>query len=382
VCEDVTERQQTERMLRENEKRFRDLVEASVTALAIVQDERVVFYNSEAEKLIGPFHEDYRFSRFANVLPDDLQKAKDCYDKMISQEESYGEVTLRVFPPGKENSTQYVRWLLCRASRIQYLGRDAILMNMMDITRTIELERQAVINDKMTSLGRIATGIIHELRNPLSGINVYLSTLKKQIHDSLGNQSVEEVNIAENILEKLQSASNSIESVIKRVMDFAKPGLSKLVLTDLNQTIEEAVSLCSVTLRKKEIQLEKHLREPTPQCYTDPRLIQQVILNLITNASQAMEHTGRDGKIELRSWNEEGWACFSVADSGPGIPATLRTKIFDPFFTTMEVGVGIGLSICQRIIEDHGGSLTTGASSLGGAEFRIKIPIEKRGRGK
>jgi len=170
--------------------------------------------------------------------------------------------------------------------------------------------------------------------------------------------------------------------VIKRVMDFAKPGLSKLVLTDLNQTIEEAVSLCSVTLRKKEIQLEKYLQEPTPQCYTDPRLIQQVILNLITNASQAMEHTGRKGTIELRSWSEGGWACFSVADSGPGIPPTLRTKIFDPFFTTKQEGMGIGLSLCQRIIEDHGGSLAAATSSLGGAEFTVKIPIEKRGRGR
>ena len=155
-----------------------------------------------------------------------------------------------------------------------------------------------------------------------------------------------------------------------------------MTLTNLNQTIEEAVSLCLVILRKKEIQLEKYLQEPAPQCYTDPQLIQQVILNLITNASQSMEQTGKKGNIEVRSWTEEGWACFSVADSGPGIPPTLRTKIFDPFFTTKEEGVGIGLSICQRIIEDHGGSLTAAAGSLGGAEFRIRIPIEKRGKGR
>ena len=382
VCEDITERQKTECMLRENEKRFRDLVETSLTAIAIVQDERVVYYNSEAESLFGPFQESYRFSRFPNVLPDDLEKAKDFYNKMISQKESHEEVTLRVFPPGKESSPQDIRWVFCRASRIQYLGREAILTNVMDITRTIQLENQAMMNDKMTSLGRIATGIIHELRNPLSGINVYLSTLRKQVHDSLSHQSAEDANMVENIIEKLQSASNSIESVIKRVMDFAKPGISKLILTDLNQTIEEAVSLCMVTLRKKEIQLEKHLQKPAPQCYTDPRLIQQVILNLITNASQAMEHTGRKGTIELRSWSEGGWACFSVADSGPGIPPTLRTKIFDPFFTTKQEGMGIGLSLCQRIIEDHGGSLAAATSSLGGAEFTVKIPIEKRGRGR
>jgi hypothetical protein len=106
----------------------------------------VVYYNSEAENLMGPFHEGYRFSQFLNILPDDLEKAKDYYGKMIAEEESHGEVILRVFPPGRENSTRNVQWLLCRATRIQYLEREAILMNMMDITRTIELERQAVIN--------------------------------------------------------------------------------------------------------------------------------------------------------------------------------------------------------------------------------------------
>ena len=380
VCEDITQREQAEGMLRENEKRFRDLVETSLSAIAIIQDERVVYHNSEAETLLGPFQETYRFSQFPNVLPDDLEKAKDFYNKMISQADGHEEVTLRVLAPGKEGNTQNVRWVLLRASRIPYLGKEAILTNMMDITRTIELEHQAIMNDRMTSLGRIATGIIHELRNPLSGINVYLSTLRRQLQDSSKNQGFEDVNLAGNILEKLQSASNSIESVIKRVMDFARPGISNLVLTDLNQTIEEAVSLCSVTLRKKEIELEKYLQDPTPRCYTDPHLIQQVILNLITNAGQAMEQTGKKGKIELRSWNEGGWAYFSVADSGPGIPPNLRGKIFDPFFTTKQEGMGIGLSICQRIIEDHGGSLTTAASSLGGAEFRVKIPIEKRGR--
>ncbi|MFB3885964.1 MAG: ATP-binding protein [Thermodesulfobacteriota bacterium] len=382
VCEDITERQQAESMLLENEKRFHDLVETSLTAIAIVQEEQVIYYNSEAERLLGPFQDNYRFSRFPNVLADDLEKARDFYDRTLSHEDSQEETTLRFLPPAKEGKAQKIHWVFCRASRIQYLRKEAILMNMMDITRTMELETQAIMNDKMTSLGRITTGIVHELRNPLSGINVYLSTLRKQMRGSLNHQSPEEDNILENILEKLQSASNSIESVIKRVMDFAKPGLSKLVLTDLNQTIEEAISLCSVTLRKKEIQLEKHLQEPMSRCYTDPRLIQQVILNLITNASQALEPIKGEKRIALKSWHEEGWTCLSVSDSGPGIPPTLRTKIFDPFFTTKEEGMGIGLSLCQRIIEDHGGLLIVATSSWGGAEFRIKIPIEKRGKGK
>lgn len=257
------------------------------------------------------------------------------------------------------------------------MGREAILTNMMDITQTIKLEHQIMINDKMTSLGRIATGIIHELRNPLSGINIYLSSLRKMC-DASGGQQLEDVEKVETIVERVQSASNKIEAVIKRVMDFSKPGISKLVLTDLNQTIEEAASLCSVTLRRKGISLEKNFQGGILQCYIDPQLIEQVILNLVTNAGQAVEHTRGEKKIELSSWREQNWACISVDDSGPGIPQALRGKIFDPFFTTKEEGIGIGLSLCQRIIADHGGVLDVDTSSLGGAKFRIKIPIEKR----
>lgn len=368
VCEDITERQHAESMLRESEKRFRDLVENSLTAISIVQDDQVVYHNSEMERLFGPLTESYRFSRFLEGNSEDLKKAKEWYNnKKVSGEDYRRDVSLRFSYEGKENGSSDVRWIVCRLSRIQYMGREAILTNMMDITQTIKLEHQIMINDKMTSLGRIATGIIHELRNPLSGINIYLSSLRKMC-DASGGQQLEDVEKVETIVERVQSASNKIEAVIKRVMDFSKPGISKLVLTDLNQTIEEAASLCSVTLRRKGISLEKNFQGGILQCYIDPQLIEQVILNLVTNAGQAVEHTRGEKKIELSSWREQNWACISVDDSGPGIPQALRGKIFDPFFTTKEEGIGIGLSLCQRIIADHGGVLDVDTSSLGGGQ--------------
>jgi signal transduction histidine kinase len=250
-------------------------------------------------------------------------------------------------------------------------------MNMTDITRTKELEHLVWIDDKMTSLGRVAAGISDELRNPLSGINIYLTTLKK-ICDSPESLELENLKKVEKILGKLQSASNKIESVIKRVMDFSKPTVPRLTLTSINRPIEEAINLCQVTCQKSGVKIEKSLCDDLPPCYSDPPSIEQVLLNLITNAVQAMKNQEGEKIIEITSAMESNRVVIRVADSGPGIPLMLRKKIFDPFFTTKKDSSGMGLSLCHRIIVDHGGSLDVFASKWGGSEFRIKIPVEKK----
>jgi signal transduction histidine kinase len=179
------------------------------------------------------------------------------------------------------------------------------------------------------------------------------------------------------IIEQLQSASVKIESVVKRVMDFSKPSVPKFVLTDINHHIEEAISLSSVTLRKRGIRLEKTLTENLPSCHADPNMIEEVILNLITNAAEAMQTINGEKIIEVVSSKEDPYVLVRVSDSGPGVPSHFEKNIFDPFYSTKNGSTGIGLSLCQRIITDHKGSLDVFTSRWGGAEFVIKIPIRK-----
>jgi C4-dicarboxylate-specific signal transduction histidine kinase len=115
-----------------------------------------------------------------------------------------------------------------------------------------------------------------------------------------------------------------------------------------------------------------------PHCYIDSGLIEQVLFNLIVNASDAMEQTDGPKKLEVKSYSKNNTVLMIVSDSGPGIPEELKDRIFDPFFTTKDDGAGIGLNITQRIIADHNGSIKVGTSKLGGAEFTIELPIEKR----
>ena len=160
-------------------------------------------------------------------------------------------------------------------------------------------------------------------------------------------------------------------------MDFSKPSEPKLVLTDINQPIEEAINLSSVTLRKSGIKIEKTLAKDLPLCHADPLLIEEVILNLITNATEAMKNVDGDKKIDVTSSVKNDRIIVRVSDSGPGVTPDLKDKIFDPFYSTKNGSTGIGLSINHRIITDHGGSLRVSSSKLGGAEFVIEIPVKE-----
>jgi len=362
--------------LRKSEQRFRDLVENCLTGIFIIQDDQIVYKNPEQERLFGPLPESFKFTDFENIHPDDVEKFKQFYQRVLSGDARTLDTEFRFYSAGKLDGGVNMRWVHCRASLIEYQG-EAILVNMMDITRAKELEHLVSIRQKMASLGHVAAGIAHEIRNPLSGINVYLATLKK-IYDSSDSFEPETLEKVKRIVGQLQSASNKIELVIRKVMDFSRPSTPNLALTDINESIEEAVNLSSVTLRKSGIKLEKSLARNLPRCYADSHLIEQVLLNLITNAAQAMKMIDGPQRIEITSSQENNHIIIRVSDSGPGMPSNIRDKIFDPFFTTKSDSSGIGLSLSHRIITDHGGSLDVFRSKWGGAEFRIKIPVEKR----
>jgi signal transduction histidine kinase len=223
----------------------------------------------------------------------------------------------------------------------------------------------------MASLGRVAAGIAHEIRNPLSGINIYLNTLKKLHHQQGSEIQVEQ------ILKQIQAASVKIESVIRRVMDFAKPSEPKLTLIDINDPVTDAINLCAVTMRKSGVKINKMLTNDLPPSYADKSLIEEMVLNLLNNAAEAMKTMETGKTIVVATSVEDDHIIIQVSDSGPGVPHEMRNKILEPYFTTKNDGTGIGLSLCHRIISDHRGSLIVTDSELGGAGFQIAIPIKK-----
>ena len=356
--------------LKQSRIRFKTLIENSLNCISILQNNQVVYKNPGASNVHCLMNEVFAPPEFLDVYPEDRARIKQLYNQLLENEINQIETDFRYYPARKSKADQEIRWALLSATRIDYLGVESILTNLMDITDSKEVENFLRIQDKMTSLGRVTAGIAHEIRNPLSGIYIYLKALKK-IYNQMGD-----ITKVVSIIDKIELASNKIESIIKRVMDFSKPSQPRFIVTNLNEYIDEVTKLTSVTLRKNGIGFEKYLDPNIPKCFAEPHLIEQVILNLITNAAEAMREFQGEKKIILETLKKENCIVISVRDTGPGIPLSRQSKIFDPFYTTKSNSSGIGLSICHRIILDHGGSLKVHTSENGGAKFIIELPLE------
>jgi signal transduction histidine kinase len=247
-----------------------------------------------------------------------------------------------------------------------------------DVTEKTRDESTMVNAQKLESLGVLAGGIAHEIRNPLSSININISSIERACARSVGleNETKEKIDL---ILAQMKSAAAKMGLVVQRVMDYSRPFPPRKEVVDLNRVAGDAVRLSLSTLQKREITVSTDLASAPVLCRADAQMIEQVLVNLITNACQAMEGTGGTKFLEVGSSVRERWIVLRVSDSGPGVPLSIRNKVFDPFFTTRKEGSGIGLSFSHRIIADHGGKMRVDTSRWGGAEFRIDLPQESEG---
>jgi PAS domain S-box-containing protein len=339
TAQDITERKEAEKKLQKSEKQFRDLVENLLSGVSIIQNDELVYRNPEMQRLFGTLPDSYKFSMFATLHPDDIEAFEESYRDVLSGKKESARVNFRIYPFEHLNDEKKMKWVHGLVSSIEYQGERAVMYNLMDVSRAKELEEILGLQDKMVSLGRISAGIAHEIRNPLAGINMYLAAMKKTLErpDLPEKEHLAKVH---GIVDKVQSASNKIEGVIKRVMDFSKPSGTQLTLMDINGPIEEALNLASSALRKNDITLYKSIGRNLPKCYADTPLMEQIFLNLITNAMEAMKDWDGPRQMEIASFKEEEHVVITVSDSGPGIPMEDRDKIFDPFYLWRHFLVG------------------------------------------
>ncbi|MEH0022571.1 MAG: ATP-binding protein [Desulfobacter sp.] len=369
-------RQQAETARERSQVRFKTLIENSLNYISIIQDHAIVYKSHGLRKVHKLMDQVFEPPGFLQVFEGDRERIQRRYHDLLDGKITRIEADFQYYPALDGDGNTTLRWALLSACKINYLGVSSVLTNIMDITDAKEVQSFLRIQDKMTSLGRVTAGIAHEIRNPLSGIYIYLKALK-QIYNQMGD-----ITRVVSIIDKIELASNKIESIIQRVMDFSRPSRPQFVMADLNRYIDEVTKLTAVTLRKHSIRLVKHLDPALPECYAEPHLIEQVILNLVTNAAEAMKGLEGEKVIELSTalGREQKHIIIRVRDNGPGIPHAHQSKIFDPFYTTKANSSGIGLSICHRIILDHGGTLKFNTPDDQGAEFVISLPLAPPGR--
>jgi len=225
-------------------------------------------------------------------------------------------------------------------------------------------EAQLVRSEKLAALGQLAAGIAHEIRNPLTSINILIHSLAESIPSETPHR--EDFRVVEEEIHR-------INEIIDRFLRFAKPAPPLLEKTDVLPLFEETLQLLRPQIERQRISVQKKFQS-LPSITIDKEQMKQVILNLLMNAIQAMP-TG--GRLELSGQlaGDPRWIQFSIKDSGIGIPPEDMDKLFDPFFSTKEGGVGLGLSIAHRIIDQHHGKIEVESKSGKGTLFTLWLPI-------
>ena len=369
----------TSHRLQESEARFRSLVENELVGTMIVQEGRIAFRNPELERLMGPIPEGFDFRRLGPPHPEDVPKFERLCGTVREGEPFRQGMELRFSVPDVETGERVFCWVQCRTVPIDFQGKPAVLVNMVDITRMKDLEQIVMAREKLASLGQLAAGIAHEIRNPLSGININISTLDLLCRRAEG-MDPEEKEKLHAVVAQAKAASDKIGAVVKRIMDYSKPIPPRMDRIDVVRVVREALVLSAASIRNGNVRLLQDLSPEPLYCRADATLLQQAILNLITNALQAMDTVDREKFIRVGVAQEGQQAVIRVVDNGPGVAGELLDKIFDPFYTTRKDGHGIGLSFSHRVISKHNGRLSVGAAEGGGAVFRIELPLWRERR--
>jgi PAS domain S-box-containing protein len=256
--------------------------------------------------------------------------------------------------------------------RLEYEEGTANVIVVRDLTeaRRAEEERttaarqqEALRAQQMATLAQLATGVAHEIRNPLTAIKMLVQSTHSNGEDT--PLSAEDLQIVEDQIRRMEQSINAL-------LDFARPPGTERRPVSLQTVLKHAVRLLEGQARKQHVTLQIDSHSPNLTLNADPDQLQQLLVNLSLNALNVLP-AGGTVTFSIAS-HAPDTACILVADSGPGIPADAIDNIFDPFFTTRKQGIGLGLNICKRIAEEHGGTITARNSSSGGAVFELCIP--------
>jgi signal transduction histidine kinase/sensor domain CHASE-containing protein len=252
-------------------------------------------------------------------------------------------------------------------TNILRMGEDEILLILSDVTEERAKQERLYLTDRLASIGEMAAGIAHELNNPLTGV-IGLSQL---LLDEEMSDGVKED------LKMVCSEAQRAAAVVKKLLTFARQHTTERQAVQINAVVEDVLSLRAYEHKVNNIRVTTRFDNHLPKIIADPFQIQQVFLNIVLNAEQAMIEAHKEGTLTVTTERVDGNIKVSFSDDGPGIPPENMHKLFSPFFTTKEVGkgTGLGLSICYGIVTNHGGRIYTQSELGKGATFVVELPV-------
>ena len=236
--------------------------------------------------------------------------------------------------------------------------------------RLQELQSELVHVSRLSAMGEMASALAHELNQPLSAIANYMKGSRRLLEES----SDERLTILREAMDKAGEQALRAGQVIRRLRDFVARGESERSVEDVRKLVEEASALALVGVREKGVRVRYEFDPRTDLVLADKVQIQQVLLNLMRNAIEAMENSDKRELILSTSLAPDHMVEISVADTGSGISPEISAQLFQPFITTKRQGMGVGLSISRTIVEAHGGSIAPRPNPEGGTVFSFTLP--------
>jgi len=253
----------------------------------------------------------------------------------------------------------------CTVSGLSGAGPDSLLVALYDRTDELRAQRDLIAREKLATVGEIASGVAHEVNNPLAAIRMEAELLGRASKDP------ETSTTAATITREVDRAARIVRSLLR----LARRADTAPTRVQMNDLVHDVAEIRKRVMRTESVEFRTGLDNSAPPVLGLGQELQQVVINLVTNAEHVVR--GRSPAIiRLTTQSREGWVRLTVEDSGPGVPREIRARIFDPFFTTKgpDEGTGLGLAICQRVVTEVGGKIWLEDSELGGAKFVVEVP--------
>ena len=359
---DITEEKGAQDALARSEARYRNLFESASDAIVTLDaNGRFTTFNHAAENISGYPRQELVGQWFAPLLPDDeLPKALMHFQKALAGETGLFETTF--IRKDREYRTIQVTYSTPQRD-------EEVLCVIRDVTDQKMLQEQLIQSEKMSAIGQLVSGVAHELNNPLAGISAFAQLLLTEKRFPPDQRTAAEMIYAE---------ARRASRIVQNLLTFARQHKPERTPTGVNQVLDDTLELRGYELRVRGIEVTRDYDEQIPETMADAHQLQQVFLNLVTNAEQAMEKSPRESqRLIVRTRRTGAVIRIDVEDTGPGIPPNLLERIFNPFFTTKPTGsgTGLGLSISLGIVREHEGRIWAENAPQGGARFIVEVPI-------
>ena len=379
IVRDVTERKSLEesframhRHIRDAEEKFLGMIERANDAIFILDAStgEVIGANARAEAMTAMNRADIIGRSVTDLHAADEHRMVGRYFES-SMNGSGEPVALEVHLVREEGAPVSVAVI----SRIlNYGGRDAVEWLCRDITdrrqaekQNESLQQQLLQSEKVSAIGQLVGGVANELNNPLTGVIGYAELLATQTSDEKIKRG----------LERVHSEARRCHRIVQNLLTFARRHKPEKVLLNINDVLESTLELCAYQLHVDSIRVQRELQADLPRTMADFHQMQQVFMNVIINAHQAIQETKRKGLIKVRSSFSDGKVRVEIVDNGLGIQPQNLQKIFDPFFSTRPPGqgVGLGLSICSGILQEHDGRIWAGGAGRQETRIVVELPV-------